>query len=107
MSLKMMRRTRMTEVVIEMSYEFEWGVIKPTDLCPYTLAIDNEVYLQSLSNMQFVNAKSLIALSTFPCHSTETVRLIVKNPIYTPEIKALEEYLEQNTHLTKKRVVAV
>lgn len=97
----------MTEVVIEMSYEFEWGDIKPVDICYYALKIDSEVYLQSLSNMQFANAKSLISLSNFPYHSTETVRLIVKNPIYTHEIKALEEYLEQNTHLTKKRVVAV
>ena len=97
----------MTEVLIEMSYEFVWGVIKPVDICYYALAIDSEVYLQSLSNMQFANAKSLISLSKFPYHPTETVRLIVKNPIMTHEIKALEEYLEQNTLLKKKRVVAV
>lgn len=97
----------MTEVVIEMSYEFVWGVIKPVDICYYALAINSEVYLQSLSNMQFANAKSLVSLSNFPYHSTETVRLIIKNPIMTHEIKALEEFLEQNTHLKKKRVVAV
>lgn len=96
----------MKEEITEMSYEFKWNNIKPIDLCCYTLAIDEEVYLQSLSNMVIINAKSLIALSQFPYHSTETVRLIVKSSVSTHGIESLEKYLEQNTILTKKRGVS-
>jgi hypothetical protein len=36
----------------EMSFDFKIGdKVKPVDLCQYTLAIDSEVYLQTISNI--------------------------------------------------------
>ena len=90
---------------LEMSYDFKFGnKVKPVDLCQYALAIDSEVYLQTVSNMKFINAKSLIALSTFPYFPTETVRLIIKCEKPTDATKALEYFLSQNTAIIRKRV---
>lgn len=92
--------------IFEMAYEFKFGdKVKPVDLCQYTLAIDSEVYLQSVSNMKIVNAKSLIALSQFPYFPTETVRLIIKDDRPTEANRALEYFLSQNTFIVRKRVV--
>lgn len=89
----------------EMSFDFKFGdKVKPVDLCQYTLAIDSEVYLQTVSNMKIINTKSLIALSTFPYFPTETVRLIVKEYKPTDATKALEYFLSQNTAIVRKRV---
>ena len=88
-----------------MSFDFKFGdKVKPVDLCQYTLAIDSEVYLQTVSNMKIINAKSLIALSTFHYFPTETIRLIVKEYKPTDATKALEYFLSQNTTIVRKRV---
>lgn len=90
----------------EMSFDFKFGdKVKPVDLCQYTLAIDSKVYLQSISNMKIINAKSLIALSQFPYFPTETVRLIIKDNKPSEANKALEYFLSQNTFIVRKRVV--
>lgn len=89
-----------------MSFDFKFGdKVKPVDLCQYALAIDSEVYLQTISNMKFINAKSLIALSTFPYFPTEIVRLIIKCEKPTDATKALEYFLTQNTTIVRKRSV--
>lgn len=89
-----------------MSFDFKFGdKIKPVDLCQYALAIDSEVYLQRISNMKIINAKSLIALSQFSCFPTETVRLIIRNSKQDNATKALEYFLNQNTVIIKKRVM--
>ncbi len=89
----------------EMSFDFKFGnKIKPVDLCQYALAIDSEVYLQTVSNMCFVNAKSLIALSQFPYFTAEIVRIIIKQPKEDNATKALEYFLNQNTTVIRKRV---
>lgn len=91
---------------MKMSYDFKFGdKVKPVDLCQYALAIDNEVYLYSISNMKIINAKSLIALSQFPYFPTETVRLIIRNSKQDTATKALEYFLNQNTVIIKKRVM--
>lgn len=98
--------TRFSWWVVHMSYDFKFGdKVKPVDLCQYTLAIDSEVYLQSISNMKIINAKSLIALSQFPYFPTETVRLIIKDNKPSEANKALEYFLSQNTIIVRKRVV--
>lgn len=90
----------------EMSFDFKFGdKVKPVDLCQYTLAIDSEVYLQTISNMKIINAKSLIALSQFPYFPNETVRLIIKDNKLSEANKALEYFLSQNTFIVRKRVV--
>ena len=89
-----------------MSFDFKFGdKVKPVDLCQYTLAIDNEVYLQTVSNIKIINAKSLIALSQFPYFPTETVRLIIKDDRPTEANRALEKFLIQNTFIVRKRIV--
>lgn len=90
----------------EMSFDFKFGdKVKPVDLCQYALAIDSEVYLQTISNMKIVNAKSLIALSQFPYFPTEIVRLIIKDNRPTEANRALEYFLSQNTIIIRKRAV--
>lgn len=89
-----------------MIYEFKFeDKVKPVDLCQYTLAIDSEVYLQTISNMKIVNAKSLIVLSQFSYFPTETVRLIIKDNRPMEANRALEYFLSQNTFIVRKRVV--
>ena len=96
----------MTEKQKEMSFDFKFGdKVKPVDLCQYTLAIDGDVYLQTVSNMKIINAKSLIALSQFPYFPTEIVRLIIKDNKPSEANKALEYFLSQNTNIVRKRVV--
>lgn len=88
---------------IEMSYDFKFGnKVKPVDLCQYALAIDSEIYLQTVSNMKIINAKSLIALSTFPYFTTEIVRLIIKDYKISETTKVLEYFLSQNTIIINK-----
>lgn len=88
---------------IEMSYDFKFGnKVKPVDLCQYALAIDSEIYLQTVSNMKIINAKSLIALSTFPYFTTEIVRLIIKDYKISEATKVLEYFLSQNTIIINK-----
>lgn len=86
-----------------MSYDFKFGnKVKPVDLCQYALAIDSEIYLQTVSNMKIINAKSLIALSTFPYFTTEIVRLIIKDYKISEATKVLEYFLSQNTIIINK-----
>lgn len=92
---------------IEMSYDFKFGnKVKPVDLCQYALAIDSEIYLQTVSNMKIINAKSLIALSTFPYFTTEIVRLIIKDYKISEATKVLEYFLSQNTIIINKQKVS-
>lgn len=90
-----------------MSYDFKFGnKVKPVDLCQYALAIDSEIYLQTVSNMKIINAKSLIALSTFPYFTTEIVRLIIKDYKISEATKVLEYFLSQNTIIINKQKVS-
>ena len=95
------------EETFKMIFDFKFGdKVKPVDLCQYALAIDSEVYLQTVSNMKIINAKSLIALSQFSYFPTEIVRLIIKDNKPSEAIKILEYFLSQNTIIINKQKVS-
>ena len=90
----------------ETSYDFKFGdKVKPVDLCQYALAIDSDVYLQTVSNMKIINAKSLIALSQFSYFPTEIVRLIIKDYKISEATKVLVYFLSQNTIIVSREQV--